>query len=85
MKSLLLSLGICTSYILAQCITVKAWGQKPTDWSDCAIIAGMTTVIQCGINLAFGETVMTPAIFGAIVVGCFFGQIIISEFWEGEQ
>lgn len=85
MKYLLLSLGICTSYILAQCITVKVWEHKPSDWSGCAIIIAMTAVLQCGINLALGETVMTPALFGSIVVGCFFGQVIISEFTEGEH
>ena len=85
MKYLLLCYGCFIGYILAQFIIVKAWKHEPSDWTGCAIIVGINTVLQCGINLAFGETVMTPAIFGTIVVGCFFGQVIISEFWEGEQ
>ncbi len=85
MKYLLMCFGIFIGYILAHFFNVKALKHEPADWTNCAVIIGMTTIIQCGINLAFGETVMPLATLGIVAVGCFFGQLIISEFAEGDQ
>ena len=85
MKYLLMCFGIFLGYLLAQFISVKALKHEPADWSDCAIMIVMTTVIQCGINLAFDEPAMPLPTLGMVAVGCFFGQLIISEFAEGDQ
>ena len=85
MKYLLLCFGYFIGYILSQFVVVKALKHEPPDWTGCAILIGMTTVIQCGINLAFGEPAMPLATLGIVAVGCFFGQLIISEFAEGDQ
>lgn len=74
-----------SGYLIAQAIIVKMMKHKPANWSDCVFIVGMTVFIQSVINLAFGETVMTLETVGTIVVGCFFGQLIISAFTEGKQ
>lgn len=85
MKYLLLCFGYFIGYLLAHFFNVKALKHKPWDWTGCTIMVVMTIVIQCGMDLASGEPVMPLATLGAVAIGCFFGQIIISEFAGGDD
>lgn len=85
MKYLLMCFGYFIGYILAHFFSVKAWKHEPWNWADCTIMIVMTTVIQCGINLAFGEPAMPLATLGIVAVGCFFGQLLTSEIAGGDK